>query len=82
MSTPTPSGTTIAAAMFGAVAFLAVRQYRFELLTVRRVEDFEKEVHAAVTSMAEGQVTWAERTTQAIQDAINPRERATKEWWA
>jgi phenolic acid decarboxylase len=68
--------------MFGAVAFLAVRQYRFELLTVRRVEDFEKEVHAAVKSMAEGQVTWTERTATAIQDAINPRERPVHdEWW-
>lgn len=67
------SGTSTAcAAMFGAVAYLAVRQYRFERMTVRTVREHAEDVYGAVQKMAEGQLAWTEATVREIEKAWNP----------
>jgi len=58
--------------MFGAVAYLAVRQYRFERLTVRTVREHADDVYGAVRKMAEGQLEWTAATVKEIEKAWNP----------
>jgi hypothetical protein len=59
------------AAILGAVAAVAARQYRFERETVRHVEAFEREVHDAVQEMADGQERWGRCLVKDVERAID-----------